>query len=106
MRRPPTLTFGHTTWQIRWRPNLGDLAGQTEKTKDKISVGTNQSTKRQKSTLIHEGLHAALEGSAIRAFPGYSEEIEEAFVSALEGPVMELLTRPENEAALRWVRKQ
>ena len=104
MKRPPSLTFGHTTWRISWRSTLGDLAGQTEKTKDKISVGTNQSPKRQKSTLIHEGLHAALEGSAIRAFPGYSEDLEEAFVSALEGPVMELLTRPENAAALRWVK--
>lgn len=104
MKRPSSLTFGATTWRVKWSPNLGDLAGQTEKTKDRIAVGTNQSAKRQKSTLVHEGLHAALEGSAIRAMPGYTEELEEAFVSALEGPVMELLLRPENAAAVEWVR--
>lgn len=104
MNRPMFLVFGASIWRIKWRKNLGDLSGQTEKVKNVINVSTSQSTYRQKSTLVHEALHAALEGTNVSQMAGYTEELEEAFVAALEGPLMELLLRVENNQAMGWVR--
>jgi hypothetical protein len=66
--------------------------------------GSKISPQQQRVTAVHELLHAAFHGSSISALKDqWNDDIEEAVCLALEGPLLELFTRPENGPARRWL---
>jgi hypothetical protein len=105
VKRPKTVTFGATEWDIEFVGDLGDLAGQTLKVQHRILVrdGIEDDPASVRSTLLHEVLHAALHGTGLSTLSGWTDEIEESLVASLEGPLMEFLKRPANARALQWV---
>ncbi len=73
------------------------LLGLADTTSNILYTAKGQSESGRRSTLIHEVLHAAYWMSAVRFVDGWTDEIEEAAITAVEGYLLELFTRLENE---------
>jgi hypothetical protein len=73
--------------------------GLAERSMSRILIGRDQSLANQKSTVLHELDHMGFWLSPMRFVKGWSDEMEEAAITALELPRLELFTRPENRPA-------
>jgi len=104
VKRPSTLALGPHTIAIAWPAKIkGGLLGRAHRHHNTIEVSKNQARSQQASTLIHEILHTALCDGPASSFAGWNDGVEEAIVLCLEGRLLELFTRPENEPARRWL---
>ena len=104
MKKPTSVTHGATTWKIKWTEFLGDLNGVTDQNSSVINIATEGlSPTQQRLTFCHEDFHAGLYGSGIRAHPWWTVEVEETICLVAESIILELLTRPENKDARKWL---
>lgn len=104
MKRPSKVAHGAITWRVKWLGSLGDLNGVTEQNSGVIKIATDGlSPTQQRLTFCHEDFHAGLYGSGIRAHSWWTAEIEETICLVAESIVLELLTRPENKTARKWL---
>ena len=78
--------------------------GEANLVANTISVRNDQSPSQLRSTVLHEIVHHVLWNTGGRHVDGWSEDIEEAVCCTLEGPLLELFTRPENEPLREWLR--
>ena len=74
------------------------VIGEAHRTTNRILVRNDQSASNLKSTLLHEIAHQACWLSPLRFVDGWTDELEEAAICALETYILELFTRPENQA--------
>jgi len=104
MKKPTSVTHGATTWKIKWPESLGDLNGVTDQNSSVINIATEGlSPTQQRLTFCHEDFHAGLYGSGIRSHSWWTVEVEEAICLVAESIILELLTRPENKDARKWL---
>jgi hypothetical protein len=106
MKRPQSVSLGAHTHRINWPSKLISkkrLMGRALRMHDIIEVSTHPGFTQQQQTLIHEILHMAFYNTPVHHFAGWSDDVEEAIISALEGPLLELMQRPENKPVRRWL---
>ena len=109
MKRPTEVHLGAHKHRINWPAKLigkkGDrkLMGRAHRMHNVIEVSTHPGFTQQQSTLIHEILHMAFYDTPVHHFAGWNDDVEEAVIATIEGPLLELFQRPENKRARRWL---
>lgn len=68
-----------------------------------IALRNDQSPSNLRSTMLHEILHHAVYSAAARFADGWTDDLEESFICAVEGPLLELWTREENAPLRAWL---
>ena len=107
-KRPTCLVLGPHTHTIVWpdkRIGKKGLLGRADLVFGGIEVTKAQGPTQQGSTLIHEFLHQAFYDTPVHHFAGWNDEVEEAIIATLEGPLLELFVRPENRPIVRWLNR-
>ena len=105
-RAPESVSLGPHRYTIEIAQQIGkkrNKLGEADRTRNLIRLLDDQAPSQQRSTLLHEILHQALWQSAVRFLDGFSDELEEAFIVAAEGHLLELFTRPENAPVREWL---
>lgn len=112
-RRPRSLLVGTVRFHVSYEPSdkMQGLYGQTRASSALIRINTGCALDHQRSTLLHESLHAisAVYGPHhVRELRNYlrrgkhrPDSVEEMFVAYLEPGLMALVR--DNPAAWRWI---
>lgn len=103
---PDRAVIGPHTYSIEFVEALPKkrLIGVADRQNNTVKVVADQAESQVRSTLLHELLHQAFWSSIVRHMDGWSDDLEEAAVTALEGPLLELFARPENKALRDWLK--
>ena len=103
MNRPTSLVLGPHLFSVEFVERIKSkkkrrVVGEAHRINNRILVDVNQSESNQQATLVHETVHQACWLSPLRFVEGWSQELEEAFIIAIEPHLLELFTRPENRS--------
>jgi len=77
--------------------------GEADRVLNTIRVRNDQSASNLRSTTLHEILHHAFWQSPMRFVEGFTDDLEEASILAVEPHLLELFTRVENAPLREWL---
>lgn len=77
--------------------------GEADRVTNTIRVRNDQSASNLRSTTLHEIAHQAFWLTPMRFMEGWTDDLEEAAICALEPFLLELFTRTENQPLRDWL---
>ena len=77
--------------------------GEADRVTNTIRVRNDQSASNLRSTTLHEIAHQAYWLTPIRFMDGWTDDLEEASILAVEPYLLELFTRVENAPLREWL---
>jgi hypothetical protein len=103
---PDRVVLGPHIYSIEYVeeiPGSKKRIGESHRISNRILVRNDQSESNLRSTTIHEIVHQAIWQSPMRFLTGWTDELEEALIVALEPHLLELFTRKENRPLRDWL---
>ena len=100
-----SVTLGPHRYSVHFveKCSKKNRVGEATVVTNTITVRDDQSASQLRSTMLHEILHHACWLAAARHADGWTHDLEEAFICAVEAPMLELFTRHENAALRDWL---
>lgn len=104
MKKPSAVRVGPIEYDIQWVPDLLDddeseLYGVSYGTRQLVQINNSMVASAKRSTLFHEIMHLAFEGSGV----DIDLELEESIVRSLETILLDTFQRRENRVVNKYL---